>query len=133
VLFDRLSAGRLLTIPVTGRSKIYFRHLSCYSAAFALISDVALAVYGGSLKRREIVSGRLTDALSWLYLASTTLKKFHDDGQQPRDEAVMRWATEHAMVKIYMALHGVLDNLPNHFLSVTLGWIVFGFAGRARA
>ena len=132
VLFDRLSAGKFLTIPVTGRSEKYFRRLSRYSTAFALISDVALAVYGGSLKRREMVSGRLADALSWLYLASTTLKKFHDDGQQPRDEAVMRWATEHAMGKIDTALRGVLDNLPSRFLSVTLGWIVFGLAGRAR-
>ncbi len=37
------------------------------------------------------------------------------------------------MVKIDEALRGVLDNLPNRVLSVTLGWIVFGFAGRARA
>ncbi|MDA0990900.1 MAG: DUF1974 domain-containing protein, partial [Verrucomicrobia bacterium] len=87
----------------------------------------------GSRKRREMVSGRLADALSWLYLASTTLKRFHDDGQQPRDVAVMRWATELAMLRIDEALRGVLDNLPNRFLSVSLGWIVFGFAGRARA
>ena len=133
VMLDRLSAGRFLTIPTKGPSEPYFRRLSRFSTAFALISDVALAVYGGSLKRREMVSGRLADALSWLYLASTTLKRFHDDGQQPRDVAVMRWATELAMVKIDTALRGVLDNLPNRFLSATLGWIVFGFAGRARA
>jgi acyl-CoA dehydrogenase len=133
VLFDRLSGGRLLTVPTQGPSSSYFRRLSRFSTAFALISDVALAVYGGSLKRREMVSGKLADALSWLYLGSTTLKKFHDDGYQPRDEAVMRWSMELTMVKIDTALRGVLDNLPNRFLSATLGWIVFGFAGRMRA
>jgi acyl-CoA dehydrogenase len=133
VLFDRLTAGRFLSTPTNGPTGQYFRRLSRFSTAFALISDVALAVYGGSLKRREMVSGRLADALSWLYLASTTLKRFHDDGQQPRDEAVMRWAMEHSLVKIDGALRGVLDNLPNRFLSATLGWIAFGFTGRMKA
>jgi len=132
-LFDRLSGGLFLSAPVSGPSAKYFKRLSRFSSAFALISDVALAVYGGSLKRREMVSGRLADALSWLYLASTTLKQFHDQGQQPRDEAVMRWAMDLAMVKIDGALRGVLDNLPNRFLAATLGWIVFGFSGRMRA
>ena len=133
VVLDRLSAGRLHTVPNGAPTEPYFRRLSGLSTAFALISDVALAVYGGSLKRREMVSGRLADALSWLYLASTTLKRFHDDGQQPRDVAVMRWAMDHALFKIDQALRGVLDNLPNRVLSVSLGLIVFGFTGRARA
>ena len=128
-----MSAGRLLPPPAKGPTEPYFKRLSRFSTAFALISDVALAVYGGTLKRREMVSGRLADALSWLYLASTTLKRFHDDGQQPRDEAVMRWALELSMVKIDGALRGVLDNLPNRFLSATLGWLVFGFTGRMKA
>jgi acyl-CoA dehydrogenase len=132
VLVDRLTGGALISGPGNSLTNPYFKRLSRYSGAFAMISDVALAVYGGSLKRREMVSGRLADALSWLYLASTTLKRFHDDGAQPRDEAVMKWALQHSMVKIDSALRGVLDNLPNRFLTVTLGWMVFGFTGRAR-
>ena len=133
VTIDRVSGWRLIKRPADGPSGPYFTQLSRFSAAFALISDVALAVYGGSLKRREMVSGRLADALSWLYLASTTLKRFHDDGQQPRDAAVMRWALDFALQRINEALRGVIDNLPNRALSVTLGWIVFGLGGRRRA
>jgi acyl-CoA dehydrogenase len=133
VLLDRLSGGLLISSPATGPTQKYFKRMTRFSTAFAFISDVALGVYGGSLKRREMVSGKLADALSWLYLASTTLKKFHDEGQQPRDEAVMRWAMDHSLVKIETALRGVIDNLPNRILSSVLGWVVFGFGERLRA
>ena len=132
VLIDRLTGGRLIAVPSAGPMERYLRRLSRFSAAFALVSDVALAVYGGSLKRRETTSGRLADALAWLYLASATLKRFHDEGQPKRDLVVMRWSTEYALTNIDSALRGVLDNLPSRTLALALSWIVFGIFGRIR-
>ena len=34
------------------------------SSAFALLSDICIAILGGTLKRREKISGRLADVLS---------------------------------------------------------------------
>src|SRR5690606_3607219 len=118
--------------PADGPTSPYFRRLSRFSAAFALVSDIALAVYGGSLKRRETASGRLADALAWLYLASATLKRFHDEGEPGRDLAVMRWSREAALAKIDEALRGVLDNLPSRTIARIAGWTIFGFGGHAR-
>ncbi|MBT5456898.1 MAG: acyl-CoA dehydrogenase, partial [Rhodospirillaceae bacterium] len=132
VLIDRLTAGRLIRNPANDLTAPYFRQLSRSSTAFALVSDVALAVYGGSLKRREMTSGRLADALSWLYLASVTLKRFHDEGRPERDNAVMRWGVEHALLQIDTALRGVLDNLPNRALAMALTGLIFGLSGRRR-
>jgi acyl-CoA dehydrogenase len=130
VFIDRISHGRLISPPSADLTAPYFRLLSRRSAAFALISDVALAIYGGSLKRREMTSGRLADALAWLYLASATLKRFHDEGMSDRDIAVMRWGVKYSLSQIERALRGVLDNLPNRVVALVLTWLFFGMSGR---
>ena len=98
---------------VSGPAGFMFGRLSRLSAAFALISDAAMATLGGTLKRRERLSGRLADALAWQYLASATLKRFVDEGQPKRDLPYVRWATAHAFHQIETALTGVLANLPS--------------------
>jgi acyl-CoA dehydrogenase len=120
-----LTGGRLAAVPAGGPSAAYFRRLTRYSAAFAVVTDVALATLGGALKRREKISGRLADALAWQYLASAALKRFHDDGQPPRDERLLRWSCDLALWKIQEALAGVLDNLPNRFAAAIARALIF--------
>jgi len=83
------------------------------SAVFALISDTAMLTLGGTLKRREMLSGRLADALAWMYLASAALKRHADAREPPALEPAARWAAEHALLQARGALLAVLDNLPN--------------------
>ena len=90
-----------------------FGRLGRLSAAFALISDTAMLTLGGSLKRREMLSGRLADALAWMYLASAALKRHVDAGEPGALEPAARWAAEHALLQARGALLAVLDNLPN--------------------
>ena len=78
--FMEFSGGRLALAPVAGPSARHFKRLERLSAAFALTSDVAMATLGGTLKRREKITGRLADAFAWLYLGSAALKRFHGDG-----------------------------------------------------
>src|SRR6266850_4215132 len=107
------TGGLLAPCPVGGPAGPLFVKLSRYSAAFALISDAAMATLGGTLKRRERLSGRLADALAWMYLGSAALKRFVDDGQPTRDLPFVRWSAAHALYEIETALRGVLDNFPN--------------------
>src|SRR5690606_16027955 len=76
------------------------------------VTDMTLATLGGALKRREKISGRLADALAWMYLASAALKRFHDDGRPAADLPLLRWSCDHALWKVKQALVGVLHNLP---------------------
>jgi len=89
-----------------------YASLSRMSAAFALVSEVSLLTLGAALKRREKISGRLADALAWLYLGSAALKRFQHDGEAERDLPFARFACAHAVDEIQQALLGVLDNLP---------------------
>jgi acyl-CoA dehydrogenase len=102
------------------------------SAAFALTSEVALLTLGATLKRREKISGRLADALAWLYLGSAALKRFHDDGAPARELPFVRFACEHALCEIQQALEGVLQNLPNRVAAGAARWLVFPLGARHR-
>jgi acyl-CoA dehydrogenase len=120
-----LSGGRFLAAPVDGGEAHHYRTFTRFSAAFALIADATLATLGGDLKRREKISGRLADALAWLYLGSTALKRFHDDGRPERDAAVLEWSCDFAAWQVQEALIGVLENLPNRFAAALLSRLVF--------
>ena len=124
--------GALLARPVGGPAGPLFGKLSRYSAAFALTSDAAMATLGGTLKRRERLSGRLADALAWMYLGSAALKRFVDDGQPSRDLPFVRWSAAHAFYEIETALQGVLGNLPNRPAAWALRLATFPFGFRAR-
>jgi acyl-CoA dehydrogenase len=127
-----LTGARLARAPRGGPMAIWYRHLSRYSAAFALVSDFAMATLGGQLKRREKLSGRLADAIAWLYLGSAALKRFADAGEPPRELPFARWACERAAFEIERALCGVLDNLPARPVAWLLRALVFPLGARAR-
>ncbi len=125
-----LTHGLIANPPVDGPVAAHYRHLTRFSAAFALISDAALAVLGGSLKRREKISGRLADALAWMYLACAALKRFHDQGQPARDLDLVHWSCRLALNRIEGALMGVLRNFPNRPVAWLLRRLVFPLGAR---
>jgi acyl-CoA dehydrogenase len=108
-----LSRGRLARGAPTGPTRRLFQRLERLSAAFALVSDAAMATLGGGLKRREKITGRLADALAWSYLASAALKRFHDEGSPEGDLPLVRFACETAFERAEAALAGILRNLPS--------------------
>jgi acyl-CoA dehydrogenase len=127
-----LTGGRLARAPAAGRLAGACGRLSRLAAAFALVSDAAMMTLGGRLKRREKITGRLADALAWLYLASAVVKEFHGAGQPERDLPFARWGLEHATAEIERALAGVLDNLPSRPLGWLLKGLVFPWGARLR-
>ena len=56
-LFIGLSSAHLLMTPGKGITKYYYRQLVRMSSSFALLTDACVALLGGSLKRREKISG----------------------------------------------------------------------------
>jgi acyl-CoA dehydrogenase len=127
-----LTGARLVRSPVPGPLAHFLRQLSRMSAAFALVSDAAMVTLGGQLKRREKLSGRLADALAWLYLASASMKRFWDEGQSDRDRPLVEWVGRHALYQIQSALCGILDNLPNRVVGRALRSVVFPLGARHR-
>ena len=127
-----LTGSRLARAPETHDVKRFYQHLSRFSAAFALISDISMGVLGGSLKRREKISGRLADALAWQYLAAASLKRYHDETKLASNYDLARWSTALALYRVQEALIGVLDNLPSRPLAALARFLVFPLGARFR-
>ncbi|MEW8331862.1 MAG: acyl-CoA dehydrogenase [Candidatus Thiodiazotropha sp.] len=124
-LWYGITHGRLSESPKGGPSKRYFQRLNWMSSSFALTADAALMTLGGSLKRKERLSARLGDMLSNLYIASATLKRYIEEGEQVDDLPLMRWAMEDSLYRIQHALRGLLRNMPIRPLAWLLRLIIF--------
>jgi len=122
--FHGLTGGRLLRAP-DGPGHPYYQAVSRYSAAFALTADVALLTLGGSLKRKEKLSGRMADILSHLYLVSAALKQFEDHGRPAGDLPLLRWSCETSLLKIQDSFDGLFRNLPSRPAAWLLRRLVF--------
>jgi len=129
-----LTGGQMAPVPagVAAPSVRFFGQFTRMSTAFALISDVAMVTLGSGLKRREKISGRLADALAWMYLGSAALKRFEDEGGPICDAPFLAWGCTHALHEIQTALRGVLDNLPNRAAAWALRPLVFPLGARLR-
>lgn len=99
--------------------------LTRLSSALAFISDIAMGTLGGKLKFKEKLTGRLADALSWLYLGSAAVKRFHDDGEPESMRAYVTWSTQTANYRVQEALRGFLDNFPIRPLAWLMRVLVF--------
>ena len=126
------TGSRLADMPRAEDTARYYQHLGRFSAAFELLSDVAMGTLGGSLKFREKISGRLADALAYLCLASAALKRYHDEAKTTANYNLVRWSTEYSLYRIQEALLGVLENLPMRGVAFVLSWVIFPLGARFR-
>src|SRR5882672_3797427 len=113
-----ITGGEGISVEAAPETRRYLQMMTRFSSAFALLSDVSMFVIGGSLKRREKISGRLGDILSLLYIASATVKRFRDEGRQKEDRPLLTWAMYDSFFKLQVAMDGVLDNFPNRFIEI---------------
>ena len=123
--FLGISRSRWVRSPVKGPTARYYRQLTRMSSAFAFISDLILATYGGRFKFKEKTSGRLADVLSHLYLASAVLKKFEDDGQPKEDMPLVHWAMQDSLYVIQTRLVGILRNYPMRLAGNIIRLVLF--------
>lgn len=77
------------------------------------MSDISMAVLGGSLKRKERLSARLGDVLSQLYLSSATLKRFEMEGYQEADLPLVHWGVQDSLRQAEEAIDDFLRNFPS--------------------
>nr|WP_290225891.1 acyl-CoA dehydrogenase [Trichocoleus desertorum] len=106
-----LSRGALAQSPVSGPTAQYYRKLAWASATFATLTDIALIAFGGSLKRREKLTGRFADVLSWMYLSMATLRRYEAEGHKAEDLPLVHWSMQYAFAQIQLAFEGLFANL----------------------
>ena len=120
-----LTFARFERAPGTGAERRYYQHIERFSASFAFATDVAMLSLGGYLKKKESLSARLGDVLSYLYLASMVLKRHHDDGSPAEDVPIIEWSCRTLLYRAQEQLHDFLRNFPNRVLAALMRMLIF--------
>ncbi len=117
--------SRFSDAPDTPGIKRFYQHTNRFAASFALLADAAMLTLGGSLKRREAISARLGDMLSYMYLASSVLKRYEDDGRPEADLPIVEYACRDLLYRCQDSMHELLRNFPNRVVAFFLRLLVF--------
>ena len=107
-----LTRGAFAGSPIGGGTARYYRKLAWASATFAIMSDIAMGVLGGSLKLKEKLTGRYADVLSWMYIGTAVLRRYEAEGRSREDLPFVHFSMNHALYEIQKAFDGIFGNLP---------------------
>lgn len=106
-----VTRGYLFGGPSTGATSRYYQKLGWASASFAFMADVAMGSFGGDLKRREKITGRFADILSWMYIGTSVLRRF-EANNRPKDELpFVHWAMQYSLHEIQKGFDGLYENM----------------------
>jgi len=120
-----LTHAKWSEVPLNTPTRRYYQNINRYSAAFALAADFAMLTLGGKLKIKELLSARLGDVLSSMYLASSVLKHFENQGRRAADLPLVEWSVRTLMYRAQEQLHSFLRNFPNRPVAFFLRCFIF--------
>jgi acyl-CoA dehydrogenase len=103
----------------------YYRQISRLSAALALVTDFTLIILGGNLKRKERLSARLGDVLSYLYIASSVIRYIQEYPSSEEDNVYARWGLDYCLYHAQHSFERFFNNFPKPFLAKLLKFIIF--------
>jgi len=125
-----LTGNRFETVGGNAKLAQHYRDMNRLSTAFALIADVSMLTLQSKLKFKEMLSARLGDLLSYLYLGSMVLKQYEADGCPEEDYPLVDWCLKYCKNQYQTAAIEVFQNYPSRFLAMKLKWLVFPLGAR---
>lgn len=106
-------------------SKPYYRHINRLSAVFATTADMALGILAGDLKRKEMLSGRLADIHSQLFMMTAVLQFYAHGSQSQSEQQHAKLALDNALYAIQEACFDLFANFPNRLPATLVKLLTF--------
>lgn len=132
-LFHNVTGGAFGQAPAnTDGTAQWYRQLWRCSRTFAFVADLTVALLGGGLKTRQKLTGRMSDALSELYLLACVLKRFEDDGRPASDRDIVALAAQNGLYRFQEAMRGTIDNFPVAWARILMRIVAFPLGQRYR-
>ena len=119
------TGGKFIQTMKHDRSSRYYKQLTRMSYGLSVSADIALAFLGGDLKRKERLSARLGDVLSYLYIGMASLKYYHDGKKSNEATIHLDYALETCLHQIQLAFEGFFANFPSRPIAVVLKRLIF--------
>lgn len=115
--------GAFIKAPMINNK--HYKQLMRMSCAFALMTDVTMAVMGTELKIRETISARLGDIVSYLYLATACLKHFENHEASSDEQVFVDWCIDFCLHQIQNAFVGLWANFPKPWVARLMKFLIF--------
>lgn len=125
------TGGAFIEAPSNALNKEYKR-LTRLSYAFAWLADFSLIYLGGELKRKERLSARLADAMSYLYMAMAALKLYKQNDANDDQKLHAKWAVSYCFYHAQKAMITFCNNFPSRLLGLAMRVLVFPFGQTMR-
>ncbi len=125
------TGGLFISVPDNSMKKEYKR-LARLSHAFAWLADLSLIYLGGDLKRRERVSARLADGMSYLYMAMAALRNVQLNQDHPDEQLHAQWAVTYCFYHAQKSMIALCNNFPSRLLGFGARLIAFPFGQTMR-
>jgi len=125
------TGGVFIDVPDNALSKEY-RHLARLSHAFAWLADLSLIYMGGELKRKERLSARLADGMSYLYMAMAALRLYKKNDANEDQKLHAQWALSYCFYHAQKAMLSFCNNFPSRIIGALVRLLVFPFGQTMR-
>lgn len=120
------TGGLFIAAPKSGLKREYQR-LARLSYAFAWLADLSLMYLGGDLKRKERLSARLADGMSYLYMAMATLRYYQQHEEHADQRVHAKWAVTYCFYQAQKSMIAFCHNFPSRFLGFMVRMAAFPF------
>ena len=125
------TGGLLISVP-NSPLKNEYKRLERLSYAFAFFSDLALIALGGELKRKERLSARLADGMSYLYLAMAALRMAEQHEDDAAHQLHAKWAVRYCFYHAQKSMIAFCENFPIPVLNKVVRFLAFPFGQSMR-
>ena len=98
-------------IGYQGEFTNYKRKLVWASSQYTLLTNIVLALVGPALKKRENLSGRFGDILSYCYLVTACLREF-DNNKKEEHRPLVDYFCSYAFNEMQIAFEDIVKNIP---------------------
>jgi acyl-CoA dehydrogenase len=118
------TGGHFISTPDNALKRQY-QKLARLSHAYAWLADLSLIILGGSLKRKERLSARLADGMSYLYMAMAALRYCQQNQYDKEQVLHAQWATQFCFYQAQKAMISFCRNFPNKLVGTLARWLMF--------
>ena len=94
-----------------GNFKRQKQKLVWVSSDFTFLSNLSLALWGANIKKKESISARFADILSWCYLITSVLREFDNNPKKEHKELV-EYICDYGFNEIQEAKEQIVGNMP---------------------
>ncbi|KTD21006.1 Acyl-CoA dehydrogenase [Legionella lansingensis] len=118
------TGGLFIAAPDNSLKREYQR-LTRLSHAYAWLADLSLIYLGGDLKRKERLSARLADGMSYLYMAMAALRYYQKNEEHADEKLHAMWAARYCFYHAQKSMLSLCRNFPSKALGLLMRLIAF--------